>query len=156
MYFVWALAITGLFLIFLEFFLPSAIMAIGGAILLLSSLVCFHMDDPRFFPLLAYACSIVLATIAIIRIARWKVKTAKAAAPSESEGFQAIPYCKELIGKTGIAATDLAPSGQIWIEDRAFDARSASDPIAKGAEVQVLSGQGTSLLVKAKAPATLR
>lgn len=49
MYFVWALALTGLLLIFLEFFLPTAIMAIGGSLLLLTSLFFSYGGSQTFF-----------------------------------------------------------------------------------------------------------
>jgi membrane-bound ClpP family serine protease len=74
-HFVWALALTGLLLIFLEFFLPSAIMAIGGALLLLTSLLFFHMADPRPLALFLYSVSLLSATLFVIRIALWKIKS---------------------------------------------------------------------------------
>jgi len=150
MVFVWALALTGLFLVFLEFFLPGAIMAIGGGILLFCSLFFYHMADPRFIPTLAYAASLLCATLLVIRIALWKIKASKRGIVLEGsqEGFQAADYPKELVGKRGVAATDLKPSGHIWIEEKTFEALSKGGYVDKGAEVQVLSGQGGHLIVK--------
>lgn len=150
MFFAFILAATGLGLIFLEFFLPGAVMAIGGGLLLLTSLFFFHMHDPRPFSILVYFVSLLGATFLVIRIALWKVKASKKGIVSEGsqEGFQASVYPKELVGKMGIAATDLKPSGHIWIEDRSFEAVSKSGYIDKGTQVQVLSGQGAYLLVK--------
>ncbi len=150
MYFVWTLALAGLLLIFLEFFLPSAIMAIGGGLLLLTSLFFFYMADPRPFSLLIYSASLLGAALVVIRIALWKIKgSTKEAAPEESlEGFQALIYPKELVGKTGIAATDLKPSGQVLIEDKSFQALSRS-AINQGTEIQVLKAKGPHLIVKA-------
>jgi len=150
MYFSWALAATGLLLIFLEFFLPGAIMAIGGGLLLVTSLFFFHMFDPRPFPLFVYSVFLLVALFVVIRIALWKIKasTGEIIAEGSQEGFQASIYPKELVGKTGVAATDLKPSGHIWIEDRSFEALSKSGYIDKGTRVRVLSGQGSHLLVK--------
>jgi membrane-bound serine protease (ClpP class) len=150
MYFACTLALTGLFLIFLEFFLPGAIMAIGGGLLLLISLFFFHMSDPRPFSLFVYAVSLLSATLLVVRIALWKIKASKKGIISDGsqEGFQASIYPKELIGKTGVAATDLKPSGHVWIGDRNFEALSKSGYIDKGTQIQVLSGQGSHLLVK--------
>ena len=75
MYFVWSLALTGLLLIFLEFFLPSAIMAIGGGLLLLTSLLFFYMADPRPLALFIYSVALLSATLLVIRIAIWKIKS---------------------------------------------------------------------------------
>jgi len=150
-YFVWALALTGLLLIFLEFFLPTAIMAIGGSLLLLTSLFFFHMADSRPFSLLVYSVSLSCTAFLVIRIALWKVKTSKQAGIAEGsqEGFQALIYSEELVGKIGVASTDLKPSGQVSIEDRSFEAFSKTGHIDKGDQVKVLSGKGTRLLVKA-------
>jgi membrane-bound ClpP family serine protease len=149
-YFVWTLALAGLLLIFLEFFLPSAIMAIGGGLLLLTSFFFFHMADPRPFSLLVYTASLLGTALVMIRVALWKVKgNKKEAAPEVSiEGFQALIYPKELVGKTGIAATDLKPSGQVRIEDKSFQALSRS-AIDQGTEIQVLQAKGPHLIVKA-------
>ena len=147
--FVWILALTGLLLIFLEFFLPSAIMAIGGVLLLLTSLLFFYAGDSGLFSLLVYSAFLFFAAFLVIWIARWKVKASKNETVSQ-EGFQALIYARELIGKTGIAATDLRPLGQIRVEEENFEAVSKTGPIEKGAEVQILSGEGGRLLVKAK------
>lgn len=44
----------------------------------------------------------------------------------------------ELVGKTGVAATVLRPSGKVRIEDATFDAISEQDFIEKGTEVKVV------------------
>lgn len=150
MCFVLTLAITGLGLIFLEFFLPGTVMAIGGGLLLLTSLFFFHAYDSRPFSILVYSGSLIGATLLVVRIALGKIKASKQGIISEGsqEGFQASVYPKELLGKIGVAATDLKPSGHVWIEDRNFEALSKSGYIDKGTQVQVLSGQGSHLLVK--------
>ena len=151
MFFVSALALAGFLLIFLEFFLPGAVMAIGGSVLLLASAVFFHMSDPRPLSLLIYVIAILSTVYLVVRIALWRVKaTAKTGVVSEGsqEGFQASVYPKELIGKTAIAATDLKPSGQIWLDDRTFEALSKVGSIEKGTSVQILSGQGSHLIVE--------
>lgn len=150
-FFVWALAVAGLSLVFLEFFLPGAVMAIGGSVLLLASVLFFHMSDPRLFALLVYLAALFAVAYLVIRIALWRLRSlAKTGVISEGaqEGFQASVYPKELIGKTGVAATDLKPSGQIWLSGQAFDALSKVGYIDKGTLVQVLSGQGSHLVVK--------
>lgn len=127
-------------------------MAIGGGILLLTSLFFFYMEDSNLASFLLYAASLSLATFLVIRIALWKVKSSKDAKGREEEeqaGFQALIYPKELVGKTGFAATDLKPLGQVRIEDENFEAYSHSGSIEKGTPVQVLNGKGIRLIVKA-------
>lgn len=153
MFFVWALGLTGLFLIFLEFFLPGAIMAVGGSVLLLASLFMFHLKGPEGIgPFLFYLFALGVSLYCVIRLAIWAVKaTGKKGTvylDAHQEGFQASLYPKELIGKTGVAATDLKPSGHIWVDDRAIQALSKDGYIDKGTPVQILGGQGSHLIVK--------
>lgn len=150
MHSILALALTGLFLIFLEFFLPSFIMAIGGGILLLTSLFFFYMENPSLLSLFAYASSLFLVTFLVIRIALWKVKAShnEKGKDEVQEGFEALIYPKELIGKTGVAATDLNPLGQVRVDEKSFEAYSHSGLIEQGTSVQVLNGKGARLIVK--------
>ncbi len=151
MFIAWILGLTGLFLIFLEFFLPGAIMAAGGGLLLLSSLflVYLHGGVELF---LIYLVSLGISLYFVIRLAIWAVrKTGKKGTVylnADQEGFQASLFPKELIGKSGVAATDLKPSGHIWVEERAIQALSKDGYIEKGASIQVLGGQGSHLIVK--------
>lgn len=152
MIFVWALAISGLVLIFLEFFLPGAIMAVGGAILLMTSLFVFHMIYEGIGALLLYLLILAAAVFLVIRIALMRVRSASSKGTvyldTDQEGFQACIYPKELIGRTGIAATDLKPSGHILVDDRPFQALSKTGYIDKDTPIQILGGQGSHLIVK--------
>ena len=150
LYFAWALALTGCLLIFLEFFLPGAIMAIGGGLLILASLFFFYMADPSLLQFFLYAGFLLFSTFLVIQMVLWKQKGSKKRTISEEpyEGVQVLIYPKEFVGKRGIAATDLKPSGQIWIEEKSFQALSKSGFISKGTEVLVLSGKGTHLFVE--------
>lgn len=141
MFFVWALALSGLFLIYLEFFLPGAIMAIGGSLLLIGSIVLFHMERPGFLSLTLYLLSLSAAVYALVRFALWRVRSA---AHKKTEAHRAP---KEMIGKSAKAATDLKPSGQISIDDRLYHALSESGAIEKGSDVTVVGGEGTHLIV---------
>lgn len=75
MLFVWALALAGLFLIYLEFFLPGAIMAIGGSILLIGSIFMFHMEKPGFLSLTLYLLSLSAAVYTVVRLAVWRIRS---------------------------------------------------------------------------------
>ena len=67
MLFVIALSFTGLLLIFLEFFLPSAIMAIGGVLLLLASLLVYYMTYPLDLFFWIYCLFLVAALCCVIK-----------------------------------------------------------------------------------------
>ena len=125
-------------------------MAIGGSLLLLASLFFFYMGDPSLLQFFVYATILLFSTLLAIQAALRKQKGSKKRMISEepSEGVQVLIYPKEFVGKKGIAATDLTPSGQIWIEDKSFQALSQAGFINKGTEVLVLSGKGTHLFVE--------
>ena len=151
MLFVGFLAFAGLLLVFLEFFLPTGIMAIGGGVLLLSSLFVFHMTQTGLLPLLSFIALILGALYLCIRLATWSLRAQGKLEPYRGlEKEQSVVYSKELIGKMGIAATDLKPSGQILLESRHFDALSKTGPILKGTAVQITKSQGSHLVVEAE------
>lgn len=127
-------------------------MAIGGGVLLLASLFVFHMVEPKVSFFLIYLLGLIGAVYAVARLALWRVRaTSKKGTlymAADQEGFQACVYPKELIGKIGHAATDLRPSGHVWIEDRSFHALSQTGYIDKGTPVQILEGKGSHLIVQ--------
>jgi membrane-bound serine protease (ClpP class) len=127
-------------------------MAIGGAILLLASLFFFHMAKPGIPLFVAYLIGLMGSVFLVVKFALWRVKaTGKKGTiylDSDQEGFQASLYPKELIGKIGHAATDLKPSGHIWVEDRTFQALSKTGYIDKGTPIEILGGHGSHLIVK--------
>ena len=140
MIFVWALALSGLFLIYLEFFLPGAIMAIGGSILLIGSIFMFHMEKPGFLSLTLYLISLSAAVYTLVRFALWRVHNS-----SSKAMLRAFP--QEMIGKFAKTTTDLKPSGQITLDDQVYQALSECGSIEKGSEVTVIGSQGTHLIV---------
>lgn len=139
MFFVWALALSGLFLIYLEFFLPGAIMAIGGAILLLASVFVYHMLRPGATHLIGYLIILAGAIFALVRFAGWRVRLANKATHS---------FPKHLVGKKGKAATDLKPSGDIFVDDKTFQAFAQKGFIDKGADIKIIGGEGIHLIVE--------
>lgn len=77
MVFVIALSFTGLLLIFLEFFLPGAIMAIGGALLLLASLLIYYMTYPLDLFFWIYCLFLVAALCCVVRAGRKQAQSSK-------------------------------------------------------------------------------
>lgn len=152
MIFVWILAFSGLFLVFLEFFLPGAVMAIGGGLLLIASLIFFHMQNKSALAFLIYLTSLLTLVYLVIRCALWRVKAmAKNGTiylEGDQEGFKASAFPKELIGKVGIADTDLKPSGHILVDGQRFNAISKIGYIDKETPIEILSGTGSHLVVQ--------
>ena len=146
MLFVWILGATGLLLIFLEFFLPGVVMAVGGGLLLLASLYFFHMEHPGSPLFFVYFIGLTGLVYCVVRFAMWRVKaTIRSAA--DQEGFIAVSYPKEMVGKTGSAITDLRPCGHILIEGQCFQAVAKTGYINKNRPIEVLGGEGSHLIV---------
>jgi membrane-bound ClpP family serine protease len=141
------LALTGLLLIFLEFFLPGAIMAIGGTLMLLASLLLFYFQVDELLYFAAYALVLGVALFITIRLAIKRIKKGKVLHTSDQEGFLACAYPKEMIGKSAIVTADLKPSGYIEIDGNAFAALSKMGYIEKGMYVRIIGGQGAHLIV---------
>jgi len=157
----------GLILIILEIFvIPGfGIAGISGLLLALTGLVLSMVDNIIFeFEFhSAQAITIVLKSLMIVVVSMFlslilslylskKALTSSAfswivlnSTQNKEEGFVGVESKqKDLIGKVGIAATDLRPSGKVEIDDERYDAKSEIGFIDKGAEVKVIdyrSGQ---------------
>jgi len=70
---------------------------------------------------------------------------------TDQEGFISVSMEPvSLIGKTGVAATDLRPSGRVFMEGEYYDANSLKGFIEKGDEVVVIRYEGFQLHVRKK------
>lgn len=146
------LSLAGLFLIFLEFFLPGIVMGTAGSVLLVGSIVFLFLEDLSPLYIALYLVILFALLIGVIRFALYQVKrTGKKGTiylQSDQEGFQASHYKKELIGKKGVAASDLKPSGFITINERNYQAVSKAGYIEQGAPIEIIGGQGACYIVK--------
>jgi len=143
------LALLGLCLIYLEFFLPGAIFAIGGTILLLSSLFLLVAGKTKIVYFVLYTVLLLCFLLVVIKVALKKLKSNKHIfLNSDQEGFKAATFRKELIGQTGLTSTDLRPSGKIYINDRYYSAISQENYIERGKKIKVIAGEGANLIVK--------
>ena len=93
-------------LIFLEFYLPGAVLGIAGGILVVFSIVyfAFHASHPLWVLLFVLITLILL--IALIRITLWRIRKAKPGHSiylhKDQEGYVASSFQKELIGKRAL------------------------------------------------------
>ncbi|MBU8893929.1 MAG: nodulation protein NfeD [Bacteroidales bacterium] len=160
----------GLILIILEIFvIPGfGIAGIGGLILALTGLVLSMVDNIIFEfefhgaeaiaailkSLLIVSVSMFLSFILSIYLSK-KALTSNAfswivlnSTQKKEEGFIGVETNQEeLIGKTGIAFTDLRPSGKVEIDDDTYDAKSEIGYIEKGQKVKVIDYKSGQLYV---------
>jgi len=161
------LFIIGIGLIILEIFvIPGfGIAGIGGITLAITGLVLSMIDNIIFefeFHGLE-ALTLVMKSLAIVIVSMFlalitslylskKALTSTAfswivlnSTQKKEEGYIGVENKqRDLIGKTGIAFTNLRPSGKVEIEDETYDAKSEIGFIEKGQSIKVIdyrSGQ---------------
>lgn len=148
-YLLW---ILGLILIYLEFFIPGAVMGVIGGILVFLSVIIFASNSPSVLVTIVYFCAVATSVSLLIRFAIWHIRRAKSDysiySDKDQEGYVASGFDKRAIGKRGIVLSDLKPGGYILIEGKQHQAISISGYIVKGSAVEVLAGEGESLIVK--------
>lgn len=142
----------GLLLIFLEFFLPGAILGICGGILVLWSILSFAIESGSPIMTTLYIIAIAIGIVYLIKFALYRIRHSSSRLSfyldKDQEGYQASKFDAAAIGKKGIVSSDLKPGGYITIEGKQHQAISISGYLTKGTEVVVLSGQEESLIVK--------
>jgi membrane-bound ClpP family serine protease len=144
------LLLAGLILMFLEFFLPGGVLGIAAGIVIFASIIFFALQFSFGWTVL-YIVGIILLVVLMARMALKRLKMGKLKGiylSSAQEGYQASEYEKNLIGKKGIALSDLKPSGHILVEGKRYQAVSKLGYIDKGAEIDIVGGEGAHLIVK--------
>lgn len=146
------LLIFGLVLVYLEFYLPGAILGILGSTLLFASIMIFIIEHDSWISILFFIIALFSLLAILIKFALWQIRNAKPNSSiylsSSQEGYKASHFDETAIGKKAIVLSDLKPGGFILIDGKQLQAISETGYIVKGSEVIVISGQETSLIVK--------
>jgi len=146
------LLISGLILIFLEFYLPGAILGTLGALFIVASYIVLVMQGTAPLEFILFFFGSLAAVYGLIRFALWRIPRAKPGRSiylkGDQTGYVASAFDKTAIGKDGIVLTDLKPGGYILIDGDQHQAISLEGYVSKGKKVTVISGEGESLLVK--------
>ncbi len=147
--------LAGLMLIFLEFYVPGAVMGTAGGLLILASIFLAAITYESAWTILIFVIAAIAATISVIRFALWYIPRVKGDKSIYSNGaqvgYKASGFDASMIGKTGVVLSDLKPGGYILIEGQQHQALSESGYIPEGEKVLVLRGEGESLIVKKEA-----
>jgi membrane-bound ClpP family serine protease len=68
---------------------------------------------------------------------------------NEKSGYTtSAPDFSHLIGSTGVAMTDLRPSGTIIIDDKRYDAVTGGEYLAHDTNVKVVEVEGSKVVVR--------
>jgi membrane-bound serine protease (ClpP class) len=140
-------------------------LGIGGIVLTVSSLVLVMLGNDVFdFTLVpfqdifvatattlgAFAASFILLFLAGVRLTntRFFQRAALITVQNRAEGYTAKFRVESLLGTTGKAFTVLRPSGKVLINGEVHDGYTRGEYIQKDDPIEVISEEGTTLLVK--------
>ncbi|GAB4231371.1 MAG: hypothetical protein Tsb0021_09820 [Chlamydiales bacterium] len=146
------LLLSGLILIFLEFYLPGGIMGVAGAIMIASAVIIVALQWQSWFAIILFLIATAVGLYVVIKVALWHIKRTGAKGSiylnTDQSGYRASSFDTSLIGKQGEALSDMRPGGRINIEGKKYQALSISGYIPKGSRLTVTGGEGESLFVK--------
>jgi len=149
--FPYILWIIGLILIFLEFYLPGAVLGVIGALFLLTSVYQYALLGASPWMTLIFFAAVSASVGLLIRFTLWRIQTSKSKfsiySHHDQSGYVASHFDKSAIGKVGVVSSDLKPGGYIMIEGKQHQALSNRGYLVKGTEVTVVGGQEESLIV---------
>ena len=148
------LAVLGLGLLFLEFFLPGIILGILGFASLLGSMYLFARDLPLGWSVL-YAIFLVVCGIGVCRFSLLCLKRSRKETGlyhvNDQEGFLASTHADpSLIGKEGSVSTELKPAGHVIVDGKLYHATSQSGFLSKNTVIDVVDVKGAYLIVRGK------
>ncbi|MGJ8655265.1 MAG: NfeD family protein [Akkermansiaceae bacterium] len=156
----------GILLVFIElFFFPGTIIfALSGLVLMLGSVLWSMVDiwpdegvvissDALLEPMVTLIYGLTIAFVGILIFSRffkgsWMegkmvlVDSVKGSTTAEHEALLPLP------GSSGLAITDMFPSGRVEIEGVRYDARSDLGVIDNGSAVQVVAVRDQTLIVE--------
>ncbi|MFN4110751.1 MAG: NfeD family protein [Ignavibacteria bacterium] len=144
------LLIAGLILIILEILiLPGMVVGFIGVLLLIVSVIIAFREAGFEVGILLILAILFLIIILFYIMKKLKVLN-RFILDQENKIISKNLFnsSQTLIGETGIALTDLKPSGFILIENRKYDALSEAEFILKDSKVKVISLNAFKLVVK--------
>lgn len=148
------LLLIGVLLVYVEFYVPGAVLGAAGALCILGSVVLYCMQADSLLAMAIFFVAAVGLTAGAIKLALHRIRESGSDNSlflnSDQEGFTAAEFDESLVGKSGVALSDLKPSGHIEVEGERHQAISKHGYLKKGADVVVEGGQSAYLVVKRK------
>lgn len=147
----WMWLLFALALLFVEFYLPSGVLATVAGVLFIFSLV----DAFMVYGALGGCLFLLLALCggaAVIKLALFVIRSSSSKntffLSSNQEGFVGADADASFVGKAGVATSDLGPSGFALIEKKRLQVLSEGRYIERGSHVRVVGSRGAYLVVK--------
>lgn len=147
------LLIAGFVLVIVEMILPGfgapgiigSICLVAGIILTADTIEAGITLTVVVIVVLALAFTIILALIHMRKIKSPIVLQEEMKA---EKGYLSTSDLEYLVGKEGIASTDLRPSGKCNIDGVEFDVRSEGKFVTEGQKIRITRVQGNTLIIK--------
>ena len=143
--------VLGLICLVLEFFLPGGALAVLGGCLLTGSTVLFFLQSGSLPWTLVYFLGLALTAgvccSLAFRLIRKSGKKNSFFLQSTQEGFIAGQLDENLVGRKGVVATELKPTGHVEIEGKRYQAASKGEYLPKGTLIEVVALRGSHVVV---------
>lgn len=149
------LLVIGFLFVFFEFFIPGGLLGVIGAILMgISIFICFKTQGPQTGWIVLVAALVL--SIAIVIVGFKLVPRSPLArilildkGVTKDAGYSAqADKAGELLGKQGVAVTDLRPTGIATIEGRRIDVMSDGEYLDAGARIKVVEVASNRIMVR--------
>lgn len=147
------LLIVGFGLVFIEMHIPGfGVPGIAGAIFLILAVALTAENFAQALVMSLAILAVLGIMLAVVLTFFTKGKLFKPLILSDEQkkehGYISSSDLDYLLGKRGIAITDLRPSGSVDIDGVKFDVISNGEYIPKGSNVEIFKVSGVKLLVK--------
>ncbi|MHC1682683.1 MAG: NfeD family protein [Clostridiaceae bacterium] len=147
------LLVIGFGLVFLEMHIPGiGVPGVLGSICLILAVVLTAQNFAQALVMALAILAILGTMIGVVLTWFTKGKLFKPLILSEEQkkehGYISSSDLEYLLGKRGIAITDLRPSGSVDIDGVKFDVISDGEYISNGTNVEIFEVSGVKLLVK--------
>lgn len=150
------LLIAGFILVGIEMVLPGfSAPGISGIICLLAGvfLLADSVMEAAVITIGVLAVLGILMAVILNLLSRGKIKTPIVLEEEQkkTEGYISSNDLDYLLGRQGVAATDLRPSGSGQFDEVKFDVISEGNYIEKGTRITIIKVAGSKLVVRAEA-----
>lgn len=147
------LLVAGFILVGIELVLPGFSVPGVSAIISLVAGVFILADSPMEAAVITIT---VLALLGILMaVILWLLSKGKLRNPiileeeqRRDEGYLSASDLQYLLGRSGVARTDLRPSGIARLDEVNFNVMSEGNYISAGAEVEIIKVEGSKLIVR--------
>lgn len=145
------LIILGILLILIDiFFIPGIVIGSLGIVLIITgNILAFFLLDPNYGWISVLLSILIIGILLYLtnKLKLWDRLILKDYHVKKGEESSIISI-DPLIGKEGIALTDLKPAGFVLIENKKYNAQSSGEFINRDFKVKVIEASGSYLIVQ--------